>query len=424
MSIAIASLVILVVIILLSCFIPRLNPGLLSLMAALIIGVYWGKYPINSLISGFPTQLFLLLISMSLVFGVAQQNGTLQVITEKIISLLRGQTLLLPPMYFLLAFIIAAIGPGNIAAVAVLAPLTMGLSIKHKLSPLITAIMICTGANAGAFSPFAPTGVVAIGLMDKIGLSQSLIWTVFISAAVLQSISALVAYGIFIWRAKNRKCGIEETVLCAQSKKTLDNKQKITLILISMLLVGVIIFGVPLLIMSISIVVLMFIFDLGDEEKVFSTMPWSTIQMITGIAMLIALLEKTGSLELATSFIASVTSKEIIHGVMAFITGVVSAYSSSSGVVMPAFIPLLPGLAQKMDISSITSLVVAVAVGSHMVDVSPLSTLGALSLAAIDSKVEQQRVFKWLLLWGMSMSAVGGILAYIFLDVLKGFNIL
>lgn len=400
---------------------PRLNPGILSILATLIIGTYWAKLPANTLLAGFPIQLFLLLISMGLVFGIAQQNGTLLVLTEKMISIIRGQVLYLPLIYFGLAFIISAAGPGNIAAVAVLAPIAMSLSRQHNLSPLVTAVMLCTGANAGAFSPFAPTGIVAIGLMEKISLQTSLIWIVFAASAVLQSTSALGAYGIFLWRARKRGHVSTRDFRLYYQPTHINAKQIVTIVFICSLISGVVVFGIPLLTMAVLTAVVLSVMNLGDEEKVFAAMPWSTIFMVTGIAVLISLLEKTGGLDVATSAIASVTSVQVIHAVMAFVTGVVSAYSSSSGVVMPAFIPLIPGLAQKMGISYIVPLVIAVAVGSHMVDVSPLSTLGALSLASVDSKHEQRRVFKWLLAWGMSMSIIGGIIAYIFLDLTYGF---
>ena len=140
--------------------------------------------------------------------------------------------------------------------------------------------------------------------------------------------------------------------------------------------------------------------------------------MVSGIAVLIGLMEKTGGLDLATDFIASTASSNVINGLLAFVSGLVSAYSSSSGVVLPAFMPLIPGLAQKMNIPDMIPMVIAVAVGSHMVDVSPLSTLGALSLAAVDDKKVRDRMFKMLMIWGMAMSVIAGLLAFIFLDVL------
>ncbi len=423
MSIAVVSLLALVIIIILSCFFTRLNPGLLALMAALFIGVYLGDLSVTQILSFFPSKLFILLLSMTMVFGVAQSNGTLEKVTQRALYLIRGQERLLPILIFVLAFMFSALGPGNIAAVAVLAPIAMFLAKKHQISPLVIAIMLCTGANAGAFSPFSPTGVVALGLLEQVSVSTSLIWVVFGASAVLQSISALFAYFIFLFREKQRNSNGHQRMSKATEKQVfhlekLDFHQKITLILILVLLVGVIVVQIPLTIMAVSVAVLFFVFNLGEEEIILKLIPWGTILMVTGIAVLIGLMEKVGGLDLATSFIASATSSSSINGVLAFVSGLVSAYSSSSGVVLPAFVPLVPGLAEKMQITNIIPMVIAIAVGSHMVDVSPLSTLGALSIAAVDKKEIRDRMFRVLMIWGMSMSVVAGLLAYIFLDLL------
>jgi hypothetical protein len=53
-----------------------------------------------------------------------------------------------------------------------------------------------------------------------------------------------------------------------------------------------------------------------------------------------------------------------------------------------------------------------------MVDVSPLSTLGALCLAALPETVNKARLFRQLLAWGLAMAVVGAGFAWMFLDVL------
>lgn len=420
MEIASLSLIALVIVVVISCINQRLNPGLLALLTAIFIGVFLGKMSINSLVSFFPSNLFILLVSMSLVFGTAQVNGTLERLTQRAVYLIKGQYLLLPILIFVLAFILSALGPGNIVATAILAPMAMVLAKKHRISEILIAIMLCTGANAGAFSPFAPTGVVTIGLLEQISVSTGLIWTVFIVSAILQSSSAIFAYLIFLIRAKQRGT-IETAPMETKTQVVVEPftpQQKLTVLFISVLLAGVLIVKLPLIFMALFVAVAMFMFNLSQEEKVIHTIPWSTILMVCGIAVLIGLMEKTGGLDLATNFIASVTSSTYVSGALAFISGLVSAYSSSSGVVLPAFLPLIPGLALKMNISDIVPMIIAVAVGSHMVDVSPLSTLGALSIAAVEEKTVRDRMFKYLMIWGMTMSVVAGVLAFIFLDLL------
>jgi di/tricarboxylate transporter len=421
MEIASLSLVALVVVVIISCINQRLNPGILALLAAVSIGLFFGKMSIGSIVSFFPSSLFVLLISMSLVFGVAQVNGTLEKLTQRAVHLIKGQFLLLPILIFSLAFSLSALGPGNIVATAILAPMAMALAKKHRISEILIAIMLCTGANAGAFSPFAPTGVVTIGLLEQIAVSTSLIWTVFIASAVLQSTSALFAYFVFLVRAKKRghNLAVKQEVQVIEKPEAFTAQQKLTLLLITILLTGVLVVKLPLIFMALLVAVGMFALNLAEEDKVIQTIPWGTIIMVCGIAVLIGLMEKTGGLELATNFIVTVTSADLISGALAFVSGLVSAYSSSSGVVLPAFLPLIPGLAVKMSIVDIVPMIIAVAVGSHMVDVSPLSTLGALSIAAVEKKITRDRMFKYLLIWGMAMSVVAGILAFVFLDLLN-----
>lgn len=461
MSLALTTLLALAAIIVISCLFPKINPGLLAVIAALAIGTVLADMPIKGILTGFPVDLFFLLVSICAVFGIAQANGTLPVVVQKAVPLIHGRAILVPLLLFLLSLLLSAMGPGNIAAVALLATIAMTMAARYHISPLLIAIMIVTGANAGAFSPFAPTGIIAIGLMDDIGLdSRSLSWVVFGAAALLQSLTALGAYSLFLFRWRRREGSFaavaepepdspsmlprwspvdvmslsyamgwlpsvtgsrawERATAQAHPASTLTRRQWLTLLLIGLMIGGVVLFDIPLVLMaSITLAVMIFI-NMGDFETVLRDLPWGTILMVTGIAVLIGLMEKTGGLDLATTLIASVTRPEFINAALALITGVVSAFSSSSGVVMPAFIPLVPGLAEKMGIlDSVVRMVIAVCVGSHMVDVSPLSTLGALALAAIPLKAQRDRAFRGLLVWGMSMAVVGALLAFIFLDLL------
>ena len=69
----------------------------------------------------------------------------------------------------------------------------------------------------------------------------------------------------------------------------------------------------------------------------------------------------------------------------------------------------LVSVAAQLGLANPLGLANAMNVGGHLVDVSPLSTIGALCLAG--SPVEESRpLFNKLLAWGLSMSVVGAIL--------------
>ena len=100
---------------------------------------------------------------------------------------------------------------------------------------------------------------------------------------------------------------------------------------------------------------------------------------------LIALMEKTGGLDLFTAALARMATPSTITGVIAFVTGLISVYSSTSGVVLPAFLPTIPGLIERLGGGDPLAIAASMNIGAHLVDLSPLSTTGALCIAAIAS---------------------------------------
>jgi Mg2+/citrate symporter len=110
--------------------------------------------------------------------------------------------------------------------------------------------------------------------------------------------------------------------------------------------------------------------------------------------------------------LARISTPGTVIFTIALVTGAVSVYSSTSGVVLPAFLPTVPGLAARLgaDPMAIAS---AMYVGGHLVDLSPLSTIGALCIAALPNEVEAKKLFNQLLAWGLSMMIVGAVICWI-----------
>jgi len=152
----------------------------------------------------------------------------------------------------------------------------------------------------------------------------------------------------------------------------------------------------------------------ADHDDAIKKMPWGVILMVSGVTVLIALLEKTQGLDLFTSMLARWATPGTITGFIAFVTGLVSVYSSTSGVVLPAFLPTIPGLIERLGGGDPVAIASAINVGGHLVDVSPLSTIGALCIAALVPGTEDPRVlFNRLLAWGLSMTLVGAVACYL-----------
>jgi len=123
-------------------------------------------------------------------------------------------------------------------------------------------------------------------------------------------------------------------------------------------------------------------------------------------------------MDLFTTILARFSTQTSVTGVMGFVTGLISVYSSSSGVVLPAFMPTIPGLIQKIGGGNPMAIASSVNVGAHLVDASPLSTLGALCIANAAASEDRKALFNKLMIWGLSMSVVGAFVCWVFFGLL------
>jgi di/tricarboxylate transporter len=150
-----------------------------------------------------------------------------------------------------------------------------------------------------------------------------------------------------------------------------------------------------------------------DESDAIKRMPWGVILMVTGVTVLITMLRETQGLDLITSGIATVSTPATIEAIVAFGAGLISVYSSTSGVVLPAFLPMVPSLAEQLGGIDQLSIAWSMAVSASLVDLSSLSTVGALYMASAAPGTDTRKLFNALLIWGLSMSLVGALLCWI-----------
>jgi len=419
MDIASISLAALLVAIVMSCT-SRVHVGFLSIALAWILGVYGAGLSANEIMAGFPTRLFLTLTGVTLMFSMAQANGTLDLVAHRAVRYCRGNVGVMPMMFFLLAFVLASVGPGNIASTAIIAPMAMAVAGQVGVPAFLMAIMVGNGANAGSLSPIAPTGVIVNGIMADVGLG-GYEWNTYVNNMVAHAVIVFAAYFLFGgWRLLGKRHdGAIEVPASGGSAGRVDRgaelgrEHLVTLGVIAALIVGVVIFDMNVGLAAFAGAMLLTLLRVGDELSAVTIMPWRVIMMVCGVTVLIALLEETGGLDLFTRILASLSTKETVTAVIAASTGFISIYSSTSGVVLPAMLPTVPGLVEQLGGGSALAIASSMNVGGHLVDVSPLSTLGALCMAAAAPGTDTRKMFNQLMAWGLSMTVVGGITCYL-----------
>jgi di/tricarboxylate transporter len=412
-NVALLSIIAFAVAILLSCFTP-INVGLISIAFAFLVGVLFGGMKVSEVASGFPSSLFLVLVGVTLLFSQAKVNGTLDQIAKRSVRLARGNPGAIPLVFFFLAMAIASIGPGNIAATAMLAPIAMSIAGEARISAFLMTVMVATGANCGALSPFAPTGIIANGQLARIGITGAE-WPNFINNFVAQ---ASVGIGGYFLLGGTKLLARGGSASAEAETESWHWQQKLTLALIASWILSVFFFKVDVGMGAFIAAAVLTLSRAADEEQAVRSIPWNTIIMVGGVTVLISILEKTGGMDLFTGLLTRFSTPDTITGVIAFVTGVISVYSSSSGVVLPAFLPTIPGIIENLGGGDAMAIAASINVGSHLVDVSPLSTLGALCIAAAPAHENRIQLFNKLLLWGLSMSVVGALVCYLFFGVL------
>ncbi len=415
MNLAVVSVAALALAVLVSC-VTSVNVGVLAIVLAWIVGVYVGGLPLNTVIAGFPTPLFLTLVGVTLLFSLAQCNGTLDKLAHHAVRLCRGKKGIVPIMFFLLAAAISSMGPGNIATAALLAPMAMSTATRAGIPLFLMAIMVGNGANAGALSPFAPTGIIVNGLMARVNLggheADTYVSNLFAHAAIaFAGYFLLGGWKLFAAASVAGDRGAASTP-AGTADRPFNMRQWATLAVIAALLAGVMAFGLNIGFAALVGSVVLVLTHCADDGEAIKRMPWRVILMVTGVTVLIAILEKAQGIDLLVSMVARISTAETVTGVVAFIVALISVYSSTSGVVLPAFLPMVPGLASQLGLADPLSIANAMNIGGHLVDVSPLSTIGALCLAGASAE-ESRLLFNKLLAWGLSMSVVGALLCYL-----------
>ena len=394
----------------LSCT-TAINVGVLALALAWLIGVYLGGMSVATVLEGFPTPLLLTLIGVTLLFSVANCNGTLERMTGHAVRVCRGRAGLLPIMFFALGMVVATIGPGGTPTSALLAPPAMAIAARAGISPFLMAIMAGNGALAGTLSPFAPTGIVANGVMERIGLA-GVEWHTYAYNALAHAVVAFAGFALFGGIGLFKRGGATHEAVEAETA-AMETKHWVTLCGILAFIIGVAGFGTHVGFTGLTVAAVLVLLRTVDERKAINGMPWGVMLMVTGVTVLVSIMEKTQGMDLFTNGLANISTPGSLAPIVAFGAGVVSVYSSTSGVVLPAFLPIVPGLAESVGNLNPLPIAWSMNVGASLVDMSSLSTVGALFLAAAPAGTDTRVLFNALLAWGLSMSIVGAVFCWL-----------
>ena len=435
----------------------RINAGLVALVAAFGVGVLIVGMPVKDVIAQFPAGLFFILVGATLLFGIVRITGTIDLLAYWAERLAGRRRILVPVLMFLLTAALASAGAFTPAAIAIVAPVALALGSRFGISTLAMGLVIVQGANAGAFSPVNPFGVLANVMLDKAGASDDslkLYLYCFIFNAVLAAIAYVTIQAIMNRRADRTHTAeaatgdygasadpvtdtawnaTEELTTAAGSQagvSTATTRTKpatttmapqapvkvdvtpmrlLTLAGLVTLLVLTTVFGLDVGVASLVIAVVLICIKPGIQKPAIESLPWSAILLVTGIVTYVGMLEEMGALKELETGIASLGNGSVAALITSYVVAIVSAFASTTGT-LGVISPIVTPIAADPLLTPI-GVITAIAISSSVVDVSPMSTSGALLMASAQPK-DERMFFRALLLWAVAMIAIVPLLVW------------
>jgi di/tricarboxylate transporter len=417
------------------------NMGLLAFAAAFLVGTLSADMTADDIFAVFPGDIFVVLVGITYLFGLAQLNGTVGWLVNLAMRGVGGRVGAIPWVMFAVAAVLTAIGAVSPAAVAIVAPIALGFALQFGINPLLMGVMVVHGAQAGGFSPISVYGTIVNDALASADLAQSEI-AIFFASLVFNTVVAAVVFVLFgglrMLRGEAAAVatagpsiggrgvppvsgGSEETDDAAAEGRVkpplerLTPHQALTIAGLVALVAITLIFDVDVGLVAISVAVVLTLMAPGLQKEAIGEIKWPVVLLICGVLTYVGVLDEMGTIDWVGENVADVGAPLIAALLLCYVGAIVSAFASSVGV-LGAFIPLAVPFLLQGEVG-VVGTVAALAVSSTMVDVSPYSTNGALVLANA-REVDQDAFYRQLLIYGAIVVAVAPLLVWLALVVI------
>src|SRR5688572_9337607 len=398
--------------------IRNIHLGVLMLPAAVAVGIWLAGMPIRDILAGFPINILVLVAGVTYFFGIAQGNGTMDRLIQKLLAAVGARRGLLPYVFYSLTAAVASMGSSQAGYVMI--PFSMPAARRSGVDPMVMAVAVNSGMSTGGFAPTSLFGIVTISTARRAGIDLNPL--TLLAAAAVANVALLVA-ATWLFRGANvttaRREAEQEQAPQATSGRFASH-QIVTLICIAAFILSVVIgFSLGLepdigvFAFGFGAVLALLYPEAGAEG--LRRIDWSTAFMVGGIVTFVGVLQRLDAINLLGHAAMNVGTPLVAAFVICMIAGLVSAFASTAGI-LAALVPLAVPLATSGGVAG-GALMCAMGVCASIVDASPFSTTGALIIAS-GAESERPRLKSLLMRWGLSMVIVGPAVAALVLMLL------
>lgn len=412
MSDQVISIIALVLIFALATF-SAVHLGVLAIVAAFIVGSTVANESSDDIFSGFPGDLFVVLVGVTLLFGIAKSNGTVDWLVNAAVKAVRGRIALIPWVMFLVTAVLTAVGAVTPAAVGIVAPIGLGFAVAYGISPVLMGLFIANGASAGGFSPIGVFGSITNNVVERNDLPGSPA-TLFTASFLFNVGLCVMIFLLFGGRqllgriATSGGKGADDGATAPASLR-LDLPRALTLLGLLSLVAGALFFDLDVGLMALTISVVLTLAAPKSAKGAVDKCAWSTVLLVCGIVTYVSQMERLGTIDWLGERVASIDAPLLGALLICLIGAVVSAFASTTGM-LGALIPLAVPFLLTGQVGAV-GLITALAISASIVDASPFSTSGAL-VTANTPPDQRDLVFRRLMAWGLGIAVVGPLVTW------------
>ncbi|MGW6513896.1 SLC13 family permease, partial [Streptomyces niveus] len=319
--------------------------GVLAIVAAFIVGSTVANESSDDIFSGFPGDLFVVLVGVTLLFGIAKSNGTVDWLVNAAVKAVRGRIALIPWVMFLVTAVLTAVGAVTPAAVGIVAPIGLGFAVAYGISPVLMGLFIANGASAGGFSPIGVFGSITNNVVERNDLPGSPA-TLFTASFLFNVGLCVIIFLLFGGRqllgriaTSGGKDKDADDGATAPASLRLDLPRALTLLGLLSLVAGALFFDLDVGLMALTISVVLTLAAPKSAKGAVDKCAWSTVLLVCGIVTYVSQMERLGTIDWLGERVASIDAPLLGALLICLIGAVVSAFASTTGM-LGALIPL------------------------------------------------------------------------------------
>ena len=399
----------------------KLPLGITCMAGSFLLGTFALDTPPQKLITiAFPSSVIMTLMLAMAFFGFFSANGTTKIVARKIDGMIKGNLRAAPWIFFIIGIAMFAL-LGLSSSLYVFMPLVFSTCIAGGMNPLMVITVAYIPAILGNFNPFIGIGAATrAGYLAELGLTNTsgMNLAMWIGALLL----GLAVYVFMYIITKTFKIPNTSFSSKADEEIELNAVHKKSLIVLGGVVVA---FVLPPVIKGIAPgafanavgeilcnfnvflfgIVAVIVLKLGNWRDMLKSVSLPTFYMIIGVTFLIKTMGMAG-LESVLGMIANTVPHWLIPPALILIVAFLSFFVSAA-TLTPITFPLAFSLAATPG-QALTYLT-CVFIGGAASGVSPISTLGAMSIGCVPEEnqdIYSKKMFACAFIYPIVMAVV------------------